>query len=304
MYFLQYTSGEAKKTIKSCLVMDFSVGYQTARKLLEERFGHPFTIASTYVAKLTEEPPLKPSDRTGLLAFVDQLKDCERTLESIGDLDEINSADNSRRILQRLPFHLRSKFFEVADSIQQSGKRTNISHIAEFVKVKSRAVNNPVFGSVIDAARQRADDSRRRSKPRGGPSPVERATTLSTQVTNPSRKENAPSASRNDKHTVRYGICSACNRPHFLSKCQMCETKSFEERLQIMRRSHLCHNCFKYGHIAVGCLAKSACQVDGSAQENTTPCSLHPPTTTRSDGQQASRPGKPTVLQQEEERCT
>ena len=135
MYLIQYTSGEAK-TIKSCLVMDSSVEYhQTARKLLEERFGHPFTIASTYVAKLTEGPPLKPSDRTGLLAFADQLKDCERTLESIGYLDEINSADNLRRIVQRLLFHLQTKFVEVADSIQQSGKRTN-SHIAEFIKVK------------------------------------------------------------------------------------------------------------------------------------------------------------------------
>ena len=129
MYLIQYTSGEAKRTIKSCLVMDSSVGYhQTARKLLEERFGHPFTIASTYVAKLTEGPPLKPSDRTGLLAFADQLKDCERTLESIGYLDEINSADNLRRIVQRRLFHFQTKFVEVADSIQQSGKRTNISH--------------------------------------------------------------------------------------------------------------------------------------------------------------------------------
>ena len=137
MYLIQYTSGEAKTTIKSCLVMDSSVEYhKTARKLLEERFGHPFTIASTYVAKLTEGPPLKPSDRTGLLAFADQLKDCERTLESIGYLDEINSADNLSRIVKRLLFHLRTKFVEVADSIQQSGNRTNISHIAEFVKVK------------------------------------------------------------------------------------------------------------------------------------------------------------------------
>jgi len=98
--------GEAKKMIKSCLVVDSSVGYQTTKKLLEEQFGHPFTIASTYVAKLTEGLPLKPSDCTGLLAFADQLKYCELTLESIGYLDEINSADNLRRIVQRLPFHL------------------------------------------------------------------------------------------------------------------------------------------------------------------------------------------------------
>ena len=79
MYLLQYTSGVVKDTIKCCLVMDSSLGYQKARNLLEERFGHPFTIASKYVTKLTEGPPLKPTDRSGLLAFADQLKDCEHT---------------------------------------------------------------------------------------------------------------------------------------------------------------------------------------------------------------------------------
>ena len=129
MYLLQYTSGVANDTIKFCLVMDSSLGYRKARQLLEERFGHPFTIASKYVTKLTQGPSLEPSDRAGLLAFANRLKDCEHTLESIGYLEEINSADNLRRIVQRLPFHNRTKFVELADQIQQSGQRTNISHI-------------------------------------------------------------------------------------------------------------------------------------------------------------------------------
>lgn len=56
MYLLQYTSGVANDTIKCCLVMDSSLGYQRAKELLEERFGHPFTIASKYVTKLTKDP--------------------------------------------------------------------------------------------------------------------------------------------------------------------------------------------------------------------------------------------------------
>ena len=83
MYVLQCTSGVAKDTIKCCLYKDPSLGYQTARKLLKDHFGHPFRIASQYVTKLTEGPHLEPSDRTGLLAFADQLKDCEHTLEPL-----------------------------------------------------------------------------------------------------------------------------------------------------------------------------------------------------------------------------
>ena len=72
IYLLQYTSGAAKDTIKCCLVMDPSIGYQRARMLLEERFGQPFTIAYEHVTKLTHGPPLRATDRKGLLAFADQ----------------------------------------------------------------------------------------------------------------------------------------------------------------------------------------------------------------------------------------
>ena len=280
MYLLQYTSGVAKDTIKCCLVMDSSLGYQRARTLLEERFGHPFTIASKYVTKLTEGPPLKPSDRAGLLALADQLKDCEHTLESIGYLDEINSADNLRRIVQRLPFHLRAKFVEVADQIPQAGHRTNISHIAEFVKVKARAANNPVFGCVVDAASQseRSENQRRKPKFKGPTLPDERARTFNTQETETGDRHSLPS--NREVSAIRFAKCQACKGDHALVKCKNVKDKNFEERLQVMKKAQLCHNCFKYGHIAVECLAKSACEVQGCLRRHHT--LLRPPRTIES----------------------
>ena len=42
-----------------------------------------------------------------------------------------------------------------------------------------------------------------------------------------------------------------------------------------MRKAQLCHNCFKCGHIAVGCLARSTCEVQGCTRRHHT--LLHPP---------------------------
>ena len=56
LYLLQYTTGDAKKMIECCVVMDPSNGYMAARKLLKERFGHPYTIAAKFVGKITEGP--------------------------------------------------------------------------------------------------------------------------------------------------------------------------------------------------------------------------------------------------------
>ena len=273
IYLLQYTSGVAKDTIKCCLYKDPSLGYQTARKLLEERFGHPFGIASQYVTKLTEGPLLKPSDRTGLLAFADRLKDCENTLESIGYLDEINGADNLRRIVQRLPFHLKTKFVEVADQIQKAGQRTNISHIEEFVKIKERASNNPVFGCVIDVARDRSDSQRRKPKPKRATLPDERGNAFSIQEIDSGEGQSSPG--HKEAPPTRYAVCPVCNAAHPLAKCKIFIEKNLEERLQVMRKAQLCHNCFKYGHIAVGCLARSTCEVQGCKGRHHT--LLHPP---------------------------
>ena len=56
LYLLQYTTGDAKRTIECCVVMDPSNGYMAARKLLKERFGHPYTITAKFVGEITEGP--------------------------------------------------------------------------------------------------------------------------------------------------------------------------------------------------------------------------------------------------------
>ena len=93
-YLLQYCTGAAKDAIKSCLALDSAVGYRTARTLLEERFGHPYKIAAAHFNRITRGAPLKRYDQRGLLTFADQLRDCQNVLDSIGYMDEINSADN------------------------------------------------------------------------------------------------------------------------------------------------------------------------------------------------------------------
>ena len=64
-FLLQYCTGAAKDAIKSCVTMDPASGYQTARKLLKDRFGHPFKIATAQVNQITRGPPVKSNDQKG-----------------------------------------------------------------------------------------------------------------------------------------------------------------------------------------------------------------------------------------------
>ena len=134
-----------------------------------------------------------------------------------------------------------------------------------------------MFGSVVGVTCARAENSRRTLSSKTRTSSFERVTTLSTYATN--HKESAQ----------RRTVCPACDGRHSLTRCYIFETEPSEERQQIMRKAHLFYNYFKYGHIAVGCLAKGSCQVQGCTRRDHT--LLHSP-----DKRQPLNSGEPTQL--------
>ena len=149
--------------------------------------------------------------------------------------------------------------------------------ISAFVAVKARAANNPVFGSVMDVT---PDSKRGGTKPRSSSKSSDpsfsRITTLNTQGTMSSKQGNQPRCSSGNVYlSAKIRVCPAYNGNHVLMECQNFERKTFDERVQIMRKAQLCHNCFQYGHIARGCLTKVHVKLM-VVSEGITPCSILP----------------------------
>lgn len=273
-YLLQYCSGNAKEVIKNCVVMDSEVGYNTAREMLYDRFGEPYTIACAYIEKITGGPILKSSDRQGLLAFADNLKDCKLTLESIGYLDDINSSDNLRRIAERLPIHLKGRWLDIAGKIRKRGERPRIDHLANFVVDRAKAANDPVFGRIMDNDKLKTKGYSSTNAPK--------ASTFATQVDTDSKENDDECSSfivnsSSSPKPISYVIkCPLCSGSHYLYRCEEFKGRSFEDRRKVVRENRLCDNCLKPGHIARGCWERSFCQVEGCKGKHQ--ALLHPPT--------------------------
>ena len=222
---------------------------------------------------------MKPYDQRGLLAFADQLRDCQNVLESIGYLDEINSADNLRRIVDKLPLHLKTKWLEIADSrVQQVGQRPRIHHISQFVTTKARVANNPVFGGPLTNVKEKGNPRSKSS------SPGAKMTALATQggfraPVSPSTQVEGVKVDRGLSY--KFGMnaslkrCLVCHGMHQLWNCEQFKKKSFEDRMKIIRDARLCDNCFKVGHFATGCMQKSGCYIEGCNGKHMTV--IHPP---------------------------
>lgn len=52
-HLFQYCSSKALAVIECCAVMDSSEGYREARNLLRSRFGNEYTIAKSWVDRVT-----------------------------------------------------------------------------------------------------------------------------------------------------------------------------------------------------------------------------------------------------------
>ena len=106
---MQYTSGHLQELMKGCLAMKPIEGYTEATRLLKERYGQNYQIASAHVNRLINGPVIKPDDGAELQRFSIQLTSCANTLKEIGSIGKLDNSDNLKKIINRLPTAMQYK---------------------------------------------------------------------------------------------------------------------------------------------------------------------------------------------------
>ena len=263
-YLVQYTSGEVKELMQSCLSMDPKEGYKTARALLKDRYGQSYKIATALIDRVTKTPQIKSDDGPALQRYSVVLTSCKNSLKEIGYLNKIENPDTLQRIIGRLPLWLRQRWREKADYINEELKReVTIGDVAEFVEAKARIANHPVFGDIHsndDKNNAVGIGSKRRYRT---PSKEHKGSAFTTQGTTSEGTTDPPKDNTErapDKSNVK---CPLCKESHWLSRCQLFRGKSVDERISFVRSRGLCDNCLVAGHMAMSCPKKSFCQIVG-----------------------------------------
>ena len=73
-YLIQHCSGEAKKAIKDCVILEPTYGYETALNILKERFGSNHVVARTYIDDLIKGPKVAANEVADLVRFASSLR--------------------------------------------------------------------------------------------------------------------------------------------------------------------------------------------------------------------------------------
>ena len=81
IHLIKYTKGDPKKIIKHCIQQPAAVGYDNAKKLLQQRYGNPYSIMSMYRKEIKAWPQLKNGDEGSFQKFYYFLVKCESIIK-------------------------------------------------------------------------------------------------------------------------------------------------------------------------------------------------------------------------------
>ena len=91
---LKFTGGEAKELIKHCIQLPPKTGYETAVRMLNNRYGNCHYLLASYRKEIKALPSVKPGDASGFRKFYSFVLKCETFSKS--------AAWNALETLERL----------------------------------------------------------------------------------------------------------------------------------------------------------------------------------------------------------
>lgn len=261
-YLIQYCQGDARRSIEDCVVMPSAEGYVRAKQILKTRYGKPHLVARSHVDRLINGVPVKPNDVQGLMNLSLDMEKCQITLTQIGFVSDINNTENLRKIVRRLPVHIRSKWAERASRLIEQGSEPDFGDLLTFVQERVQ-VANTMYGQDLANAPKVMHKSSGKSVSRDN-SRRDRVVTLNTTAGSKLPDNESPGNKR------KCLSCIYCKGGHKLRFCDQFKGISVDEKLSVIRNHKMCENCLNFKHSAKFCRLNSCCEIDGCNEKHHT----------------------------------
>ena len=254
-YLKKYVGFPASKAIDG-LCMNYSESsYERAKQILDERYGHLFTIQKAFRDKLDCWPKIPPKDVAGLIDFGDFLQGCKDAMFEVPGLEVLNDCYENKKLLLKLPDWAVMRWNRiVADSSDPVRHYPNFSQFVDFVCKEARIASHPISSPF-------ALHAEKRSESRDHVKENHKVNVLATAASSspPVSKDEHVSKPEN----VQAGrVCECCNvDSHYLHKCETFLKLTCDQKQSFVREKNLCFGCLVKGHLKMSCKRKHRCDI-------------------------------------------
>ena len=236
-------TGLAQQTIKG-LLYNGSL-YGEAIKMLQERFGRQEDIVSSTLEKVFSCPSPSLQDPISLERFQSTIHCAIAVFESMGYQGDLDSFENLRRVVQKLPPDLMKKWSEHVLSLEPA--RPSLLHLDTWLRRQVRIALN--FAAVSKQPGRQPTGRRSPNEGRKQGGAMERTVQRTALVT-----EAQPMTSKS---------CICCEALHDVSTCPTFLSKPVDERAILVSRSGACFFCLRKGHAVRNCRFAKRCGIEG-----------------------------------------
>ncbi|KAK0140850.1 hypothetical protein N1851_022154 [Merluccius polli] len=259
LFFLdQYTEGQPKLLVRSCLHMEPEKGYNKAKQLLQKCFGNDILIASAYQEKALNWPVVKSEDRTALQEYAYFMRSCGNAMIDMEALNDMNNTSHMRTFVSKLPFKLREKWRGKAyEYYERTQARAKFMQLISFIERQANMACDPLFGNIQDVTPK--DDRKKFPKVKSGSAFKSSFTTVTTEE---------PLQNPTPVTISQPRICLFCKKDHATETCKELNGKKREEKVEFFKANGICFGCINKGHLSKDCRKRLSCKV----------CSLKHPT--------------------------
>ena len=227
---LGYTRDKARVAIDHCSLIGGDRGYEEAKKILQERFGDEYIIATNLIRTMQTGKNVYSAEDLRLLS--DQLHNAALVMKNQNTYSELDSQHNIKKICSRLSGHLNAVWRDRVFCIKRKhGRYPNFDGFVTFMKEKSDEANDPIYGQSFSC--KQTDSTNR---------PVTSCMNC-VSINRPSRK------------------CVLCDDSHQLFQCDKFKNLDNDGRQSVVIRNKLCVNCLRSSHDISQCRYKQFCTV-------------------------------------------
>nr|XP_054607751.1 uncharacterized protein LOC129167238 [Nothobranchius furzeri] len=283
LYFLeQYTRGQPRELVRSCMHMPSQQGYQKAKGLLMEHFGNEHKIATAYMDKVICWPAIKTEEIQALQDFALFLRGCCNAMSDIHYMEELNLPSYMRQVILKWPYKLREKWRTAACELQERrGFRATFTDMVTFLEHQVKILSHPLFVDISETRPSLAAKEVPRNK--GSIKTNIKGSTFVTAIapsdcaiSSPSvlpKPQVQPVATRSPAPEA----CPYCDQSHSLMKCPKLTRIPQKDKIEFLKGKGICFGCFKVGHMSKECKNRLTCDK----------CNRKHPTILHSDKEQA-----------------
>ena len=256
LYLGQYTSGDPRKLVRSCMHLPPDQGYKEAKKQLEWHFGNKIKITSAFMDKALKWPSIRAEDAAGLRAYALFLRSCHNTMQEMNYVTDLETPSNLKVIVSKLPFKFRERWRTIACDIHDKQKKVTFPDVLSFIEKQSRIMLDPIFGE-IQSPQSKAPE------PKGQHKPYSKSTSRGSSfavVSSPTKKVQTheprpPAASAFTKP------CMFCSKDHAMESCETFKAKPNKEKIDFLKTNGMCYGCLERFHMSRNCSKRMSCTV-------------------------------------------